>query len=428
MGIFDELLKKHKIDNNVVKELTEIVNKKSGYETTFDRHFYRFGFVHQADLLYLPEDDSKLGKKAKYLLVVTDIGSGLVDSRPLASRTANVVLKAMKEIYASGKYLKEPKRIHLDAGSEFSEFAAYFKTKNIGVRIAATGRHSQQALVENVNKSIGSVIHKLQMNDEIASGYEEKRWVHFLPDIMDLMNANAKKNHPKDLKVLDEKRKFTPSLCKGDECETYMEGQLVRVALDFPKSVDGKRLHGLFRASDARWSLKPSKVEKVLIYANSPIRYVIEGYKNNTFSKAELKEYSSKNQQKMKLTNDQQIIDKLLDKKVEKRNTYFLVRWEEKDEPDSWQIASELPKEMIDEYDAENGTKTVVKEPAKNPKLYEIEKFVAERIVKKQKQYRVKYIGYDKKQDERWNNEKQLRKQLNNNTLFDKFVKEMIIL
>ncbi len=63
MGIFDELLKKHKIDNNVVKELTEIVNKKSGYETTFDRHFYRFGFVHQADLLYLPEDDSKLGKK-----------------------------------------------------------------------------------------------------------------------------------------------------------------------------------------------------------------------------------------------------------------------------------------------------------------------------------------------------------------------------
>ena len=98
MGIFDKMLQKHKINDNVVKDLTE-VGKKTGVKTSFDRHFYRFNFVHQADLLYLPEDDTMQGKHAKYLLVVTDIGSGKTDVRPLAQRTANVVLKAIKEIY-----------------------------------------------------------------------------------------------------------------------------------------------------------------------------------------------------------------------------------------------------------------------------------------------------------------------------------------
>jgi hypothetical protein len=410
MGIFDELFKKHKIQNNDVKELTQIVYLKSGVKTTFDRHFYRFGYVHQADLLYLPEDDSKIGKKAKYLLVVTDIGSGLTDARPLASRSANVVLKAIKDIYATQKYIKEPRRIHVDSGTEFADFPSYFKTKNIGVRIAAVNRHKQGALVEAMNKTIGSVILKLQMNNELASGLEDKEWVSYLPDILLLINENAKKKHPKDLPILDEQPKFTTPLCKDSECDTLMEGDEVRVALDYPQSVDGKRLHGTFRSGDHRWSLKPQKIEKVLLYPNQPIRYVIEGYKNNTFSRAELMPFTSKNKQKMKLTNDLLIIDKLLDKKVEKGNTYFLVKWEEKDEPNSWQIASEIPKEMIDEYDEEHGTKTVIKtKQAKGKKLYVINGFVKDKIEKKKRHIWVSYEGFPNKSDNRWYSEERLR-------------------
>ena len=421
MSIFDVLLKKHKINDSVVKNLTEVVNLKSGVETKFDRSYYRFGFVNQVDLLYLSEDETKIGKHAKYALVVVDIGSGACDIRALASRSSNVVLKALKDIYASGKYLKEPKRIHCDQGTENALFASYFKTRNIGVRYSAVNRHKQNSLVEAMNKTIGSVIGKLQLNNEIASGLEDTAWVEYLPDILELINDNAKKNHPKDLPILDEQAKFTPSLCKGDECDILFVGDDVLTSLDYPQDFQGKRLHGVFRSADRRWGIKPHKIEQVLTFSHQPIRYVVEGFKNNTFSKAELKPYFSKNQQKMKLTNQQQIIDKFLDKKTDK----FLVKWENEDTP-TWEPAIGLPKELIDEYDEKHGTKTILKGSVNKPKRYEIEKFVDERIVKKQKQYRVKYIGYDKKQDERWYNEKQLRTQVNNDSLFDKFVKEMV--
>ena len=350
VSIFDKMLQKHKIDDNVVKDLTEVV-KKTGVKTTFDRHYYRFNYVHQADLLYLPEDDTMLGKHAKYLLVVVDIGSGKTDVRALAQRSANIVLKAIKEIYASKKYLTEPKRIQIDSGTEFSEFPSYFKNKNIGVRIAAVNRHKQGALVEQMNKQIGSTILKLQLNNEIASGMEDTAWVRYIDDILKLINEDAVSKHPRDLPILDELPKFTSSLCKGEECDLLMEGDSVRTKLDYPQSVSGKRLHGKFRSGDYRWSLTPSKIEKVLLFPNQPVRYVVSGFKNNTFAKDELKPYL-KPKTKSKLTNNMFVIDKIVGKRNVKNKVEFLIQWEGYDESsNTWEPKTEIDDDLIKTYE-----------------------------------------------------------------------------
>jgi len=109
---------------------------------------------HQADILYLPHDDGN-----KYLLVVVDVGSRHVDAEPLKSRTSEDTLSAIKKMYKR-KHLDQPKRIEVDAGSEFkNKFSKWCHNENIVLRVAKTGRHRQQAIVERMNQTIGKALY-----------------------------------------------------------------------------------------------------------------------------------------------------------------------------------------------------------------------------------------------------------------------------
>ena len=231
MGILDKLFDKHKITNTLSRDLTKPV-KSFGAKTSFNRAFYTHNSVNQMDLLYLPQDDNG----SKYLLVVVDIGTGKTDARKLANRTGATVLKAVLDIYKKHKYLVEPMRIQVDAGTEFADTIAYFRKRGVGVRVAATGRHSQQALVENMNKTIGSAILKLQLNNELATGEKDTNWTTYLPDILELVNQHAKATK----KPLTESDNADVK-CDGTECDLLEEGALVRVKLDYPRDIKGNR-------------------------------------------------------------------------------------------------------------------------------------------------------------------------------------------
>ena len=327
MGILDKLFDKHAIQNTLARELTKPV-KSFGTKTHFSRTFYQPKKNHQIDLLYLPEDKSG----SKYLCVVTDIGSGLTDARALKTRDGETVLKAIVDIYKKQKYLEQPLRIQVDAGSEFFDTKNYFRSQGVGVRIAATGRHKQQALVEYMNKIIGEAILKLQLNNELATGETDKNWVTYLPDILKFINDHAKATK----KVLPKEDDEADVECEGTECDLLDVGALVRVKLDYPKDIHETRLHGVFRTGDFRWSLKPAKIEKVLLFPNQPIRYVVEGYTRNTFAKWELKPYVTPTE--LNLTNRLFIVEKLLKRVTEKNQVFFYVRWKGYDESsDSWE-------------------------------------------------------------------------------------------
>lgn len=291
MAVLDEVLKKYKV-NNTTKELTDLPQKHKGHKTEF-RASGNFldNSTHQMDLLFLPEDKSK-GKTVgyKYLLVVTDVGSGKTDARALRYKKAKDVLNCVQAIYKSSKYIQEPTSIiQVDKGSEFNDVKKFYTKKGLSFRTARTARHNQQAVVESINKMIGSTINKLQLQNQLAGeGVDEdgevREWLVYLPDILEAINKRKMKKMRKPVDDV---------LCREDtsECEVYKIGDEVRVMLDYPKSFQGNKLHGSFRSGDIRWSLKPHIIENVLLMKNRPIRYVVSGVNDTTYSKFELKPY-----------------------------------------------------------------------------------------------------------------------------------------
>lgn len=237
---------------------------------------------------------------------------------------------------------KTPISIHADKGTEFNNNLVinFFHDKNIGLRFSATGRHSQQAVVERMNRTIGETINKLQLHNENITGEEYTDWIDFLPDIIEAVNEHAKETK----KPLPFKNDNADVRCNGTECEIYETGTKVRIALDYPTDVNGKRIYGKFRAGDRRFSLKPYIIENVLMFPNQPIRYVIQGVKNNTFSKAELLPYIAPKTKQ--LSDGKFVIEKIIDQKKVGNRIFYLVKWEGyDDDQNTWEPRTELIKD-----------------------------------------------------------------------------------
>jgi hypothetical protein len=223
------------------------------------------GMIQQADLLFLPNDQGH-----KYCLVVIDASSKITDAEPLKSKTADAVKQAFEKIYAR-KILEPPKRIiQVDAGGEFrGAVAKYFSDKGIIMRVAKTGRHRQQAIVERMNSTIGSVLFKRMTAQEAVTGQTSKEWLEDLPELIKIINEKAKtKKKPK---------LGTEPTCSGDACNLLPEGTKVRVQLDNPIDLITGKLSGRFRAGDIRWNPTVRIVRQVLLKPASPPLYLLDG-------------------------------------------------------------------------------------------------------------------------------------------------------
>ena len=226
--------------------------------------------VHQADILYLPNDDGY-----KFALVVCDDATRITDAVPLKTKSNEEVLKAFKTIYAR-KIIKLPKKMEVDPGSEFKgSVAKWFEDQNIIVRVGKVGRHRQQAIVERRNQIIGTAIHKRQAAEELLTGEPATAWVDDLPKLITAMNKRTKKQH---LERKAEKYPDEPVCEKGsDSCNLLKKGTKVRVMLETPKSVQGEKLSGKFRSSDIRWDQTERTINQILLKPGEPCLYLLDG-------------------------------------------------------------------------------------------------------------------------------------------------------
>ena len=55
------------------------------------------------------------------------------------------------------------------------------------------------------------------------------------------------------------------------------EGTQVRVKLDEPISVLGKKLHGKFRTGDIRWNPEIRTIKKLILFPDQPPTYLLNG-------------------------------------------------------------------------------------------------------------------------------------------------------
>ena len=233
-------------------------------------------YTHQADLLFLPR--AKFGYQ--YLLVVVDDHTRKFDALPLKNKNSSLVLSAFKKMYRHSKYLKLPHSIEFDSGSEFhGDVEDYFKSLNIRVRYAPTGRHRMQGLVESKNQLIGNALfHLLNLkelkdlrggkNVEAVDWYKSK--VEF-EKLIDTINDHS------EYKPLKTQIHDTPTVTKQN-MNLLEVGDSVRTLLDHPINIaHSKRLIGKFRSADIRWSLDIKKIKWVVLEPGQPPMYKVEG-------------------------------------------------------------------------------------------------------------------------------------------------------
>ena len=300
--------------------------------------------VHEADTLFLPDDDG-----FKYALVVVDLSTGKTDAEPLQTKEADEALKAIKTIYKR-KVLKMPTTmIQVDSGSEFkSSFAKYFKDNNIIVKVTKAGRHRQQAMVEHRNGIIGEVLHKRMTAQELNTGEASREWVEFLPAVIKSVNKKYGHKNKDDM--------FNTAHCSGKSCELLNVGDKVRIILDEPRSatLENKKLHGKFRKSDIRWEINTRTISQVLLRPNQPPMYLVDGIDNTAYTRNQLQLVSNEEKNPPASIQRKHIVEKLLQKKKIKNRINYLVKWKGTT-AQTWEPRTNLIKdvpEMVKEFDS----------------------------------------------------------------------------
>jgi len=322
--------------DNLINKLVQIpkANKKLTH-TAYDKDA-----VHQADLLFLPED-----RGFKYVLTVVDTASRYADAEPLKTKKSDEVVKAFKKIYKR-QPLNKPELIKVDDGSEFKgTFNKYLKDERIGILRGKPNRHRSQALAEYINRVLGKVIMK-KVNSNELNGINYFDWAEYLPKIMKIYNKYHKENDTlgKNRKEI-ENAEFDISELRTD----LRVGDLVYIPREKPKNNE----YGNFRSSDIRYYEKPYKIKDILMNPNSPIVYRVEGVPNAVYSRGEI----IKADEKDKIKPDEEFynVEKLTGKTKKNNRVFYRVKWEGYRkttlEPRSELIKNPEIKKMIQEFD-----------------------------------------------------------------------------
>lgn len=275
--------------------------------------------IHQADLLYLPDDEGY-----KYCLVVVDIATRTTDAQPLKERTSKVVLAAIKKIYKR-KYLKEPiERIEVDSGSEFKdEFKRYFGDK---IHEKESGRSRQQSVVETRNGLIGRLLNKRMLAQEILLEEDSREWVAFLPKVIDVINEFYTQE-PENVDVHEPVRGSKNSL------RLIAIGSQVHTQLDKPIGyIRGDRLHGKFRQGDIRWDKQVKTVSDIYLRPGQPPMYQVQvpnkpPNTNVAYTKAQLQVVQENEQLPGQHLLEKHTVEALLDRFKKNNRVYFKVKW-----------------------------------------------------------------------------------------------------
>ena len=282
-------------------------------------------YWQQSDLLFLPNDKGYL-----YALVVTDVGSRKVDAEALKSKSTEDVLQAFKTIYKR-KIIGIPKQLTCDAGTEFHGITKTGLLKmGIHINYGKAGRHRQTALVERKNQTIGTLVHKLIIHDQIASGSDSSSWVETLPMIVKVINDKVE-----DQKVNIDNKEYPHN--DNFKVKLLEEGDKVRVLLDNPIGFNGNKLHGKFRSSDIKWDPTIRTIKHVILKPDQPPLYLLDGTKGPLqiepigYTVNQLQLITSNEIAPEKpITNVESNrfeVEKIIGKKKEKNIIYYLIKW-----------------------------------------------------------------------------------------------------
>jgi len=212
-----------------------------------------------------------IDKGFKYFLVLVELACRRVDGESLKNKEAETVLRAFKRIYKRGRIIPPTHRLEVDNGTEFNnELVRNFFINEIGVlmRFGQPGRHRQQCYAERAIQAIQEpLIHRMTAQ-ELKTGEPSLEWIDDFHNIVDAVDRKWRRNSPKI--PVDSPRIFMNDALLS-------EGTRVRVKLDEPISVLGKKLHGKFRTGDIRWDPEIRTIKKLILSPDQPPTYLLNG-------------------------------------------------------------------------------------------------------------------------------------------------------
>jgi hypothetical protein len=299
--------------------------------------------TEQIDSLYMPKDNGY-----KYILVIVDIATRLMDAEPMKDREAKTTVKALEKIFKR-KIVQRPLRLEVDAGREFEgDFEKHFK-RFFKIFRKEVGRHRQQAVVETKNYQVGTILNHRMLAEEINNDKVSRNWVDILPKVVALINKNfAHEAQDADPDLLVRTDKFSE--------EVLPIGTKVRIQLDNPISyVDDKKLYGKFRAGDIRWKKQIGEITRFFLRPDQPVLYQVDNNDNVAYTKYQLQVVKDNEVKPAATAQKQFYAQKILKKKKEDGLVYYQVLWEDKTK--TWEprknLINEIP-DMIKEFETKN--------------------------------------------------------------------------
>lgn len=299
-GKFSDIIK----GLNINETKTMPVKKPKVFTKISDVVMQRPDYNFMSDILMLPTTKEKYNQ----LLVVVDLATHEFDMEPMKSKTPDDVLSAMKKMFKR-PYLKMPfSSVATDGGNEFKgDFDKFLKEHKIFHKVAGKGRHTQQSMVESLNKTLGRLFNGYMNTQEEKKNQRFNEWTDIVDSVRKSVNKYRKIDKLPDIFELP-----APSFL-GLKSK-FKEGDMVYYQYDIPHDALGKEQPTQnFRMGDYRWSKFAKKIIQVL-YMNGkiPFRYMLEGMPNVSYTEAQLKEandVSKETQFEVKKIIDKQVLD-----------------------------------------------------------------------------------------------------------------------
>lgn len=318
-------------------------------EKKFERpkvNIWKENSTQQADLGELPLDPNGY----HYFLVVIEVSRRRVDAEPIKNKTAQTVLNAFKKIYQRGRLKPPTDRLECDSGKEFDNELVrnFFRNENgVLIRYGEPGRHKQQSFAERAIQEIEKPLIKRMTAQELKTGVTSVEWSEDFYDIVSKVDEKWQRNPmriPRGPPRIDKNTVF------------LSEGTRVRVKLDEPISVLGKKLHGKFRTGDIRWNPEIRIIKKLILTPEQPPTYLLNGPHGKlgvsrcAYTRKELQvvpEHENPPPDSViRDKPDRYMPERILDQRIRRGQLQYLVKWKRYPESDAtWEPAKRFQED-----------------------------------------------------------------------------------
>lgn len=274
--IFDVLQLDEETNKDQLQFLTVRKNNEKDKFITISKHNY------QADLVTMPDDNGY-----RYFLTVVNIWDRKLDAQASSGKTAADTLHALIQII-NRKQISKPSFLLTDSGTEFKNeiWMNYCRKYGINLAFASTQRKNQMAVCEYYNGLISKFLY-LKMGIETIKKHErDKKWVAYLPIVVREINKWNSSRYPKyQLKDIIKMELPIDKLSDLIPLNTWVYPKLFK-----PEDlIEERKLYGKFRYGDPRFRYThPTRIISYLFNAGRPIRYVLDGISDTSFTKSEL--------------------------------------------------------------------------------------------------------------------------------------------